>query len=156
MTAGTVSTEQALQAVVAMHRLLRGLRRTGGGAVPPTQLIVLALINQHGPLRVGELAARVPCSQPTVTAVVATMQSDGLVSRRRDPTDGRGTQVLATEHGRTTLRSVALGEAHALAALLATLEPDRRSAFLAAAPVLAELADRPVPGLPVPGGDVAR
>ena len=51
MTAGPVGTEQALQTVVAMHRLLRGLRRATGGAVPPTQLIILALLNQHGPLQ---------------------------------------------------------------------------------------------------------
>ena len=68
MTARTVGADEALDIVIAMHRLMRRLRRAGHtGAVHPTQLIVLALLMQYGPLRVGELARRVPCSQPTAT-----------------------------------------------------------------------------------------
>lgn len=146
MTARTVSTEEALHVVVSMHRLLRGLRRAcGANAVPPTQLIVLALLNQHGPLRVGELAARIPCSQPTATTVVASMQADGFVLRAPDPADGRAIQVAPTEKGLQTLRSVAQGEAEALATLLSTLAADQLDAFVAATPVLAVLADQPLP-----------
>jgi DNA-binding MarR family transcriptional regulator len=123
--ARTTSAEQTLPVVVAMHRLLRGLRRAGSThSVPPTQLIVLALLNQHGPLRIGELATRIPCSQPTAT-------------------NGRAIQVVPTEEGLGTLRSIALGEAEALAELLASIPAEDREAFLAAAPVIGRLADRP-------------
>lgn len=136
--------EQTLPMVVAMHRLLRGLRRDGGGtSVPPTQLIVLAVLREHGPLRIGELAHRIPCSQPTATTVVAAMVGEGLVRRNPDPVDRRATEVVATEEGLALLRSVAVGEAERLAELLAGLSTAERETFLAAAPVLARLADRP-------------
>lgn len=136
--------EQTLPIVVAMHRLLRGLRREGGGtSVPPTQLIVLAILREHGPLRIGELAVRIPCSQPTATTVVAAMAAEGLVRREPDPADRRAIQVAALPDGLEVLRSVAVGEAERLDELLAALPDAERDAFLAAAPVLARLADRP-------------
>jgi DNA-binding MarR family transcriptional regulator len=144
MAARTVSTEEALHVVIAMHRLLRRLRRAGDtGAVHPTQLIVLALLAQYGPLRIGELAGRVPCSQPTATTVVAGLQAAGLVDRRPDPTDGRASEVIVTEAGRRTLRSLAASEAEALATLLSTIPVDDLRLLLAATPVLSTLADLP-------------
>jgi DNA-binding MarR family transcriptional regulator len=153
MAARTMSTEEALQVVIAMHRLLRRLRRAGDtSAVHPTQLIVLALLHQHGPLRIGELAGRVPCSQPTATTAVAGLQAAGLVNREPDPTDGRATHVVATEAGRRTLRSFRHSEAEALATLLSTIPADDLRLLLAAAPVLSTLADLPVQ----PGGAEAQ
>jgi DNA-binding MarR family transcriptional regulator len=173
--------EQTLPLVVAMHRLLRGLRRSGGPAgggsvggpgggaagggparggaagggasgggsaggvgqpVPPTQLIVLALLRERGPLRIGELAARIPCSQPTATTVVAAMAGAGLVRRDPDPADRRAVVVVATDTGLAVLDSVAAAEADRLAALLAELPAADRDAVLAAGPVLARLAER--------------
>lgn len=126
-----------------MHRLLRGLRRDGAGTVvPPTQLIVLALLREHGPLRIGALAAGIPCSQPTATTVVAAMVGEGLVRRNPDPADRRATEVAATEQGLELLRTVAIGEAQRLTELLAGLSDYDRQTFLAAAPVLARLAYR--------------
>ncbi|HEY4008414.1 MAG TPA: MarR family transcriptional regulator [Pseudonocardia sp.] len=137
-----MSSEDALQVVISMHRLLRGLRRASDAdAVPPTQLIVLALLNQHGALRIGALATRIPCSQPTATTVVASMQSDGLVRREPDPTDGRATHVVPTEEGLRTLQSIARGQAEVLVELLADMPPDEVALLLAAAPVLQRLAD---------------
>ncbi|MCW2943906.1 MAG: MarR family transcriptional regulator [Actinoallomurus sp.] len=148
-----MSTEEALHVVIAMHRLLRRLRRAGDtSAVHPTQLIVLALLNQHGPLRIGELAGRVPCSQPTATTAVAGLQAAGLVNREPDPTDGRATHVVATEAGRRTLQSFRHSEAEALTTLLSTIPADDLRLLLAAAPVLSTLADLPVQ----PGGAEAQ
>lgn len=142
MNAGTVSTQEALQLVIAMHRLLRGLRRAADITAPHvTQLIVLALLSRHGPLRVGELAARIPCSQPTATLTVAGLESTGLVSRAPDPSDGRAARVLITEQGRRVLLSQAEREAEALAALLATEDEADLRTLRAAIPLLSGLAD---------------
>jgi DNA-binding MarR family transcriptional regulator len=143
MSAGTVSTQEALQLVIAMHRLLRGLRRAASGVAGPhaTQLIVLALLAQHGPLRVGELAGRIPCPQPTATMTVAGLETAGLVTREADPDDGRAARVVITDEGLRTLRSLAEGEAEALTALLATVDEEDLRVLRAAIPLLSDLAD---------------
>lgn len=137
-----MSTDDALQTVIAMHRLLRNLRRASDtSAVHPTQLIVLALLHQHGALRIGELAKRVPCSQPTATTAVAGLATMGLVDRAPDPTDGRAIRVAVTGAGRTALQSVARGEAEVLTDLLAMLSDNQLRMFLAATPIIGALAD---------------
>jgi DNA-binding MarR family transcriptional regulator len=143
MSGGTVSTQEALQLVIAMHRLLRGLRRAASGAAAPhaTQLIVLSLLAQHGPQRVGELAGRIPCSQPTATMTVAGLETAGLVTREADPDDGRAARVVITDDGRRTLWSLAEGEAEALTALLATVDQAGLRVLRAAIPLLSALAD---------------
>ncbi|MGH3169665.1 MAG: MarR family winged helix-turn-helix transcriptional regulator [Trebonia sp.] len=142
MTTGAVGTEEAQQLVIAMHRLLRGLWRAADVAGPhATQLIVLALLAQYGPLRVGELAGRIPCSQPTATMTVAGLQSSGLATREPDPDDGRASRILITEDGRSTLRALAQSEAEALTRLLAALGEEDLMILRAAIPLLAALAD---------------
>jgi DNA-binding MarR family transcriptional regulator len=154
MTGRTVSGDDALGIVIAMHRLLRRLRRAGDpGGVHPTQLIVLALLNQYGPLRVGEIARRVPCSQPTATTAVAGLLSAGLVDREADPTDGRATRVVATPAGVDVLRSVTHGEAEVLAVLLSRLPEEEARLVLTAGPVLSTLVDLPVDGPDLPEDD---
>jgi DNA-binding MarR family transcriptional regulator len=140
--AGTVSTQEALQLVIAMHRLLRFLRKAADIAAPhPTQFIVLDLLARHGSLRVGELAARIPCPQPTATITVAGLQTAGLVTRESDPADGRAARVLITEDGRRTLHSAAQREAEALAALLSTVDQEILRTLRAAIPLLSGLAE---------------
>jgi DNA-binding MarR family transcriptional regulator len=142
VSAETVSTQEALQLVIAMHRLLRGLRRAAGNAPHATQLIVLALLAQHGPLRVGDLAARIPCPQPTATITVAGLQTAGLVTREADPADRRAARVLITQDGRRTLQSLAQSEAEALATLLlSTVDEEDMRTLRAAIPLLSSLAD---------------
>jgi DNA-binding MarR family transcriptional regulator len=141
MDARRVNTQEALQLVIAMHRLLRGLRKADLAAPHPTQVIVLALLTRHGPLRVGELAVRIPCPQPTATTTVAGLQAAGLVTREADPADGRAARVLITEAGRRTVHAVAQREARALAALLSTVGEQDLRILRAAIPLLSGLAE---------------
>jgi DNA-binding MarR family transcriptional regulator len=153
MTARTVSADETLDVVIAMHRLMRRLRRAGhNGTLHPTQLIILALLNQYGPLRVGELARRVPCSQPTATTAVAGLLSAGFVDREADPTDGRATRVAATPAGLAILRSFAHSEAEVLAGLMSALPEDDARLVITAGRVLGALADLPADG-PAEGED---
>jgi DNA-binding MarR family transcriptional regulator len=129
-----------LQLVVAVHRLVRSLRRAAPvDTVPPTQLIVLMQLMEGGAMRIGELAATVPCSQPTATTVVAGLESTGLVRREPDPADGRATLVSLTESGLKTVQSMALGEAAALTDRLEALTEVERQLVMAAAPLLRKL-----------------
>ncbi|MGI5471359.1 MarR family winged helix-turn-helix transcriptional regulator [Streptomyces sp. CA-132043] len=137
-----VGEEATLELVVTLHRLLRSLgRAVPGRRVPPTQLIVLALLTQLGPSRIGVLAERIPCSQPTATAAVASLESAGLVRREPDPTDGRAARVVVTEDGVGALNDVAHSEAEALAGRLATLAPEDVRRVLEAGTLLRRLAE---------------
>ncbi|CAM5305372.1 hypothetical protein GCM10010329_60670 [Streptomyces spiroverticillatus] len=128
--------------VVSLHRLLRSLHRAAPvGRLQPTQLIVLSLLYENSPARIGELAAKVPCSQPTATAAVAALEHRGLVRREPDPTDGRASSVRLTEQGTGTLSELARDEAEDLAARLAALDADEARAVVALAPVLRRLAE---------------
>ena len=52
----------------------------------------------------GELASALDIDPPNATAVVADLESLGLVRRRPHPTDGRAKLVEATRKGKETAR----------------------------------------------------
>jgi DNA-binding MarR family transcriptional regulator len=139
--AGQVADDGTLQLVIALHRLVRSLRRnTVTPGLHPTQLLVLVQLVEAGPMRIGELATKIPCSQPTVTTVANGMEVDGLVSRIRDTTDGRAIRLEITEAGRAAVLGVARNQARMLRDRLAELDNADRELVLAAAPVLLRMA----------------
>ncbi|MCQ4079066.1 MarR family transcriptional regulator [Streptomyces sp. RB6PN25] len=141
MTAA-VSEEAALELLVSLHRFLRTLRKARPDPrLQPTQLVVLALLAQYGPLRIGVIADRIPCSQPTVTAAVASLESAGLVRREPDPADGRAIRVVITESSSGTMSTVAHSQAGALAERLGTLSPQDAQKVLEAGRLLRRLTD---------------
>lgn len=133
--------DAALQLVLALHRLVRSLRTPGTTAgLHPTQLLMLVQLIQAGPQRIGELAARVPCSQPTATTVANALAADGLVRRVRDATDGRAIQLCITEAGRAVVQDVVRSQADRIGEQLAGLSPAERAQVLDAVPVLRKMA----------------
>jgi DNA-binding MarR family transcriptional regulator len=56
---------------------------------------LLALLQDTGPLRAGDLVARLGLDKSTVSRQVSTLVALGLVIREADPVDGRA-QVLST------------------------------------------------------------
>ena len=135
-----VCQQRTLQLLISLHRLLRTVRQAAPTGLYPTQLIVLSQLLQNGPMRVGELAVQVPCSQPTATTMVSQLEAMGLVAREPDPSDGRAIQVTLTERGRDTIISVAHGEAEVIAQRLAELTPEEADQVLAVTPLLERLA----------------
>lgn len=70
--------QETLQLLVSMHRIVRHLRRSRTTAVlHPTQFLALMLVADEQPIRIGEIATRVPCSQPTATTTVASSRRPG-------------------------------------------------------------------------------
>ncbi|HEY1571340.1 MAG TPA: MarR family transcriptional regulator [Pseudonocardiaceae bacterium] len=133
--------DAALQLVLALHRLVRSLRTPGTMAGQhPTQLLLLVQLIQGGPQRIGELAARIPCSQPTATTVANALAVEGLVRRVRDTTDGRAIQLQITDAGRAAVQDVVRGQADKLGERLTALSPAERAQVLAAVPVLRKMA----------------
>lgn len=135
----------AWELMLTVHRLGRLMR----GAAPqsglsPTRLLVLSILAERGPARVGAIAALVPCSQPSATTLVAHLESEDLVRRAPDPDDGRAVVVTLTDHGRDQLRSVAIGGAALLRRRLAALPANRRGAITTALPLLRALCGDPL------------
>ncbi|MFH8348976.1 MarR family winged helix-turn-helix transcriptional regulator [Streptomyces sp. NPDC018045] len=138
----TIGDDAALQLVISLHRLTRSLRRAAAaGGIQPTQFAVLAMLTQRGPSRIGEIAAWVPCSQPTATAAVLGLEAAGLIRREPDPTDGRASRVLATGRGATALADVARREAEVLSKRLGSLRPDEIRQLAKIEPLLRRLAE---------------
>lgn len=134
------AADTALQLVIAVHRLTRSLRRAAAGSLAPTQMLVLSALADGEALRIGELADRVWCSQPTATTVVGGLSAGGLVERVPDTADGRAVRVRLTEAGRNTLVSIAREQAELLDRRLAALGTAERATLPATIALLDQLA----------------
>jgi DNA-binding MarR family transcriptional regulator len=138
------SDTTALDLVLALHMLVRSLRRSATTqALHPTQLLVLVQLAAAGPTRIGELAERVPCSQPTATAVAKQLEATGMVARVRDTSDGRATRLQLTDLGLETIRSAVSAQAEVLRRRLDELDSADSATVLAAAPLLRRMAHLP-------------
>src|SRR3954447_6451038 len=58
-----------------------------------TSAATLATLDRTGPRRITDLAAVESVTQPAMTALVRVMEESGLVERRGDASDKRGTPV---------------------------------------------------------------
>ncbi|GIH16540.1 MarR family winged helix-turn-helix transcriptional regulator [Rugosimonospora africana] len=123
---------------IAVGRLSRRIRLDTND-VPPLQLSTLTSIEEHGPLRLGELAVREAVTAPTMTRVLAALDERDLIVRSPDPDDARSTRVTLSEAGARVLREVRSQRTALLDARLARLTDEQRAAVLAALPALEAL-----------------
>ncbi len=77
-------------------RLARRLRQQSLGDMTPSQRSVLASLDRHGPLRMGELARLENISPPSLSGIVGRLEERGFVARSGDPADARSILVDAT------------------------------------------------------------
>jgi DNA-binding MarR family transcriptional regulator len=89
-----VDLADALRLVIG--RLARRLRQQSLGDMTPSQRSVLATLDRHGPLRMGELARLENISPPSLSGIVGRLEERGFVTRSNDPADARSTLVDAT------------------------------------------------------------
>jgi homoprotocatechuate degradation regulator HpaR len=61
---------------------------------------VLRVLGEQGATDTGTIAAQAYLLGPSLTGVLARMERDGLITRRRDAADARRTRVEATAKGR--------------------------------------------------------
>lgn len=102
----TTHAETAARLRVVIARLARQLRQHSPGGLTPSQWSALAMVDAHGPLRIGDLADREGVSAPTATRVVASLEELGLLSRASDPADRRTSYIALTPEGREKLESI--------------------------------------------------
>jgi len=143
--ARSVTSTGARELTAAVNQLRRALRRTvrrddPTGGRPVAQVEVLQMLGETGPIRLGELAARLNLAQSTVSGLVTDLVNAGLVDRTADPRDRRALVLALTDAGRALLDTWDAAHQKRLASALRSLEPDDRDQVLAAVPALARLA----------------
>jgi DNA-binding MarR family transcriptional regulator len=102
-------------------------------------LSVLHTLSRNGPLRLTDLTATEQLKQPAITSLVARLEQDGLVSRRRDPRDGRAVLLSLTREGREVVRSRHADRMAKLSRLVDGLNDQERDMLAGSARVLARL-----------------
>src|SRR3954452_5862308 len=95
----TVGTELPSRLRLAITRSARRLRQEADAGLSPSLTAALATIERHGPLTPSRLAEMERIQRPTVTRLLATLESDGLIQRLTDPDDRRVSHVSVTKDG---------------------------------------------------------
>ncbi|MTE24763.1 MarR family winged helix-turn-helix transcriptional regulator [Microbacterium sp. ZXX196] len=85
--------------IVAAHALTRIAALDTRNEAPSAQWRTLAILREHGALRIGDLARLSRITQPGATRLVRTMTEAGLVERAADADDSRAVRVAATAAG---------------------------------------------------------
>ena len=125
---------------IAVMRLARRLRQErASDTYTVSQLSALATLEREGALTLGALAAAEKVQPPSMTRIVAMLESAGHVTRTPDPSDRRQVLVAATVSGRSVLAEDRRRKDAWLARRLQTLAPDELDALAAALPVLEKL-----------------
>jgi DNA-binding MarR family transcriptional regulator len=106
-----------------------------------TAAATLAHLQRSGPARLTELAVAEGVSQPSMTALIARLTDQGLVSRAADPRDGRAVVLTLTEAGQELLAQRRAERTRQITGPLADLSPDDLRRIAEALPALLRLAD---------------
>ncbi len=132
-------TELAARLRLVVGRLNRRIRIDGHETIPPLQLSALVTVEQHGPLRLSELARREAVTAPTMSRVLAALDEQGLVIRTTDPADARGIRIVLSDRGAVALDEVRSHRTALIARRLDRLDPGQRRTLGAAMPALEAL-----------------
>src|ERR1700735_70176 len=83
----------------ALSRLMPAAVRSQPRDMSLTSLSTLATLELAGPRRITDLAVSEGVTQPSMTALVSTLERSGLAERRSDPSDRRVALVALTAAG---------------------------------------------------------
>jgi DNA-binding MarR family transcriptional regulator len=128
---------------VAVGRALQGLLaavvRSQSRDMSLTSLSTLSTLDQTGPRRITDLAVCEGVAQPTMTALVSTLERSGLVERRADPDDKRVVLVALSTAGQAYIRTRQRAVIDVFAQLVVQLPTDQVEALVSAIPALTHL-----------------
>jgi DNA-binding MarR family transcriptional regulator len=116
--------------------MARRLRQEAGTDLGPSQIAALATIERHGPVSPSELAKLERIKRPTATRIVRHLQGPGLITRVKDPEDGRASILSITSEGRELLRRLRARKTAYLAKRLDALDAEDRRTLERAAELL--------------------
>ncbi len=136
----TADTALASELRLSVMRLARRLRQQRtDSSLSLTQLAALSTLERHGPLTPGELAGHERVSAPSMTRVVASLETVDLITRTGHPTDRRQVLLAPSQAGLDLLRADRRRRDAWLAQRLRSLEPADHEVLRRAADVLDRL-----------------
>jgi DNA-binding MarR family transcriptional regulator len=101
--ARAAAVRDAISALLEVRGWYRETHRWASPDRPAASLWALALVEAHGPARVGELAEHARLDVSVVSRQLQQLEREGLVERSRDPEDGRAHLVRLSDGGRAVL-----------------------------------------------------
>ncbi|MGW0180226.1 MarR family winged helix-turn-helix transcriptional regulator [Nocardia sp. NPDC003345] len=117
--------------LVTAGRLTRSAGASSPDDLPRATVRALAVLEEHGSLRVSEFARLDRTSQPTATALIARLVGQGYASRRRDPHDSRAVVVELTPAGQARLAASRAAMRDALTGPLPGFDAERLAGMAA-------------------------
>jgi DNA-binding MarR family transcriptional regulator len=134
-----------MRLAMAVTRLRSRIRNESGQrstGIPISQLTVLSRIIDEGPTTAAALAAAEHVTQQAIAQSLATLENRGLVTKSRDPGDGRKSLVGSTKSGQALVAGIkASREAWLNRAIAAAVKPDERAALETTIEILQRIAD---------------
>ncbi|MGD0132875.1 MAG: MarR family transcriptional regulator [Bryobacteraceae bacterium] len=110
-----------------MRRFEERLRPHGFGMA---YLPVVFALEESGPLLQKDLLRRVEIEQPTMTALLARMERDGIVRRTANSSDGRAQLISLTAKARSRLARVQAAMLGVVEEAMAGVSPGARAALM--------------------------
>jgi DNA-binding MarR family transcriptional regulator len=137
----TLPAEAAPRLRLAVMRLGRVMRQNAEPTdLTATLVSALSTVERIGPVTLGDLADAEGVQPPSMTRIVAKLQGRGLVTRRRDPHDGRVARLEVTAEGRRLLQRSRTSKNAFLARRLSRMSARDLETLAAALPILERLA----------------
>jgi DNA-binding MarR family transcriptional regulator len=116
--------------VLGVDKLIFSLLRAGVRSeflqvdltMPQLKVMLLLISNEGEPLRMGQLAARMGVTLPTMTGIIDRLVEQGAVRRLEDPRDRRHVVVDLTELGRERVGRLITADRRRMEAVIGRLD----------------------------------
>ncbi|HIF07827.1 MAG TPA: MarR family transcriptional regulator [Gemmatimonadetes bacterium] len=133
-----LDTADALHSA-AIHLLRRLRTQDDALGLSAPRLSALSVVVFGGPVTITQLASAEQVSPATISRMVKEMEWEGLLTRERDPADGRVQRIGATEKGAALLQEGRRKRVAVLSEMLAALPAGERRLLGKAARLLERL-----------------
>ena len=100
-------------------------------SISMTHLLLMTLLDTHGPLPMSRVAELLGCGLPTATGIVSRMQERGLVDRQHDSDDRRVVTLRLSKEGAAEIRDLQISRRERMATALNHLSDSEREQLLA-------------------------
>ncbi|HEX7405700.1 MAG TPA: MarR family transcriptional regulator [Candidatus Nanopelagicaceae bacterium] len=136
-------SQTAAELRLVIGRLIRSIRQHNAGGLTASQVSALATIEEFGPVRISDLAARESVGAPVATRLTTSLEELGYVSRVLDSQDKRACLVELTPSGHKVLKNLWEQRTAGINQRIQSLTKSEMAVLNAALPILDKLSKNP-------------